>query len=81
MDSGLRVPDDIAILGADDNKLICENQAVPLSSVRHDLRTIGYDGAAMLDRLMDGQKLEQRLKLIPPSRHSGSSKHGCAGSD
>ena len=66
MDSGLRVPDDIAILGADDNKLICENQAVPLSSVRHDLRTIGYDGAAMLDRLMDGQKLEQRLKLIPP---------------
>jgi LacI family transcriptional regulator len=66
MDSGLRVPDDIAILGADNNKLICENQAVPLSSVRHDLRTIGYEGAAMLDRLMDGQKLEQRLKLIPP---------------
>jgi LacI family transcriptional regulator len=66
MDAGLRVPDDIAILGADDNRLICENQAVPLSSVRHDLKTIGYEGAAMLDQLMNGKKLKQRLKLIPP---------------
>ncbi len=65
-DAGLRVPDDIAILGADDNPLICENQAVPLSSVRHDLRRIGYEGAAMLDRLMNGEALEERLKLIQP---------------
>jgi LacI family transcriptional regulator len=66
MDVGLRVPDDIAILGADDNRLICENQAVPLSSVRHDLKTIGYEGAAMLDKLINGQTLDHRLKLIPP---------------
>ncbi len=66
MAAGLRVPDDIAILGADDNRLICENQAVPLSSVRHDLKTIGYEGAAMLDQLMNGKQPEQRLKLIPP---------------
>ena len=66
MAAGLRVPDEIAILGADDNRLICENQAVPLSSVRHDLKTIGYEGAAMLDQLMNGKQPEQRLKLIPP---------------
>ena len=66
MAAGLRVPDDIAILGADDNRLICENQTVPLSSVRHDLKTIGYEGAAMLDQLMNGKKPKQRLKLIPP---------------
>jgi LacI family transcriptional regulator len=65
-DAGLRVPDDIAILGADDNLLICENQAVPLSSVRHDLKSIGYEGAAMLDRLMAGEVLSERLKLIQP---------------
>ena len=63
-DAGLRVPDDIAILGADDNSLICENQAVPLSSVRHDLERIGYEGAAMLDQLMAGEVLTERLKLI-----------------
>lgn len=62
----LRVPDDVALLGADDNALICENQAVPISSVRHDLETIGYEGAAMLDRLMQGKVVRERIKLIPP---------------
>ncbi|WP_269523223.1 AraC family transcriptional regulator [Coraliomargarita parva] len=65
-DVDLRVPDDIAILGADDNPLICESQAVPLSSVRHDLKRIGYEGAAMLDQLMADQPLTERLKLIKP---------------
>lgn len=67
LDAGLRVPDDIAILGADDNPLICECQTVPLSSVRYDLRRIGYEGASMLDELMAGRVLAERLKLIPPS--------------
>jgi LacI family transcriptional regulator len=67
MDTNLRVPEEIAILGTDDNRLICENQAVPLSSVRHDLKTIGYEGAIMLGKLMSGQKLNKTLKLIPPS--------------
>lgn len=66
MDAGLRVPEDVAILGADNNLLICENQSVPLSSVRHDLKKIGYEGAALLDQLMRGEQPEQLLKLIPP---------------
>ena len=67
MDADMRVPEDIAILGTDDNKLICENQLVPLSSVRHDLKTIGYEGANMLGKLMSGQKLKKTLKLISPN--------------
>lgn len=66
LDAGLSIPDDIAILGADDNRLICESQAVPLSSVAYDLSAIGYEGAAMLDQLMSGKRLEQELKLIRP---------------
>ena len=66
LSAGIRVPDDVALLGADDNPLICENQAVPLSSVRHDLETIGYEGSAMLDQLMDGQPLKEHMRLVPP---------------
>ncbi|HAV12205.1 MAG TPA: hypothetical protein DCX06_01745 [Opitutae bacterium] len=66
-DAGLKVPDDVAILGADDNPLICESQTVSLSSVRYDLSRIGYEGASMLDTLMNGEKVEQPLVLIPPS--------------
>lgn len=65
-EAGLRVPEDIAILGADDNALICECQWVTLSSVRYDLTRIGYEGAAMLDSILQGHALEQRLKLVPP---------------
>ena len=62
----LRIPDDVAILGADDNALICESQWVTLSSVRYDLARIGYEGAAMLDQLIDRRAPGTRLKLIPP---------------
>ncbi len=66
LSAGLEVPGEVALLGADDNALICENQVVPISSVRHDLETIGYEGAAMLDRLMDGKQPKRRLEMIPP---------------
>lgn len=66
-DAGLRVPDDIAILGADDNPLICESQSVTLSSVRYDLAKIGYEGAKMLDELMSGQTPRDMLVQIQPS--------------
>ncbi|MGJ8654654.1 MAG: substrate-binding domain-containing protein [Opitutaceae bacterium] len=66
LSADIKVPDDIAILGADDNTLICENQVIPLSSVRHDLRKIGYEGAALLNQLMQGQSPKQRVQLIPP---------------
>ena len=65
-EAGLRIPDDVAILGADDNALICESQWVTLSSVRYDLARIGYDGAAMLDQMIKGEPILERLKLIPP---------------
>lgn len=49
------MPGEVAVLGVDNNPVICENQVVPISSVNHDLERIGYDGAALLDRLMDGE--------------------------
>ena len=52
LEAGLRVPEDVAIMGIGNDTVICENQAVPLSSVDHDLEKNGYEGAALLNRLM-----------------------------
>ena len=49
---GLKVPDEVAILGVDNNEIICENQTVPLSSVLHNHEEIGFRGAELLERLM-----------------------------
>lgn len=63
----LNVPEEVAILGVDDFQLITENQAIPLSSIRHNLEQAGYDGAALLDQLMDGKKLPLTPVLVQPS--------------
>ncbi len=64
--AGFSVPEEIAILGVDDEAIIVENQSVPLSSVRHDLRGIGIQAAALLDRLMEGGKPPETPVLVPP---------------
>ena len=64
--AGLSVPEDVAVLGIGGDRLICENQPVPLSSVEHDQGRTGYEGAELLDRLMDGEKPPHQPILIPP---------------
>ena len=66
IESGLSVPGDVAVLGVGDDMVICENQAVPISSVQHDIHRIGYAGAALLERLMDGGKAPAAPTLIKP---------------
>lgn len=66
LEAGYSVPDDIAILGVDNDTLVCENIRVPLSSVRHDLVRVGYEGAALLNALMSGAKPPAAPGLIPP---------------
>ncbi len=66
LEGGLAVPEEIAILGVDDNELVCESVRIPLSSVQHDLEGLGYHGAALLDRLMRGQPAPAQPELIPP---------------
>ena len=52
--ANLHVPEEIAVLGVNDDDLFCEMANPPLSSIIHNARRIGYEAAAMLDRLMQG---------------------------
>ena len=67
---GLKVPDDVAILGVDNNEIICENQTVPLSSVLHDHEEIGFRGAELLEKRMKGKGKKENVRtvLIQPQR-------------
>lgn len=67
IESGLSVPGDVAVLGVGDDMVVCENQAVPISSVQHDIHRIGYAGAALLERLMNGGKPPDKPILIKPT--------------
>lgn len=66
LELGYRIPHDFAILGVDNNPLICELQPVPLSSINHNHERIGYEGAMMLNKIMLGQEpIRQIIKIKP----------------
>ena len=63
---GLRVPDEVAVLGVDDDALLCEICSPPLSSVVPNIEQIGYEAAALLDRLMNGEHAGREERFVPP---------------
>ncbi|MCU0914895.1 MAG: XylR family transcriptional regulator [Planctomycetes bacterium] len=53
--AGLEVPDEIAILGIDNDELVCELQHPQLSSIALSVEAAGYTAAALLGDLMAGR--------------------------
>jgi LacI family transcriptional regulator len=50
----LVVPEEIAVIGVDNDEVLCELSDPPLSSVAPNARGIGYDAAVLLERMMAG---------------------------
>jgi LacI family transcriptional regulator len=50
--AGIRVPEEISLIGVDNDEMICENTLPTLSSVQADFEGGGYRAAELLDRLM-----------------------------
>jgi LacI family transcriptional regulator len=67
--AGLAVPEQVAVLGVDDDELVCELCDPPLSSVLPNARRAGYEAAAVLTKLMAGStRGAADLKEIEPVR-------------
>jgi len=62
----IAVPDEIAVLGVDDDEVICELSQPPLSSIEPDTFRIGFRGAEVLEQLMDGVTPQNRTLMVPP---------------
>ena len=64
--AGIAVPDEVAVLGVDDDELLCGLSSPPLSSVIPDAVGAGRLAATLLERLMQGKRLEAAEWLLPP---------------
>lgn len=64
--AGINVPDQIAVLGVDNNEMICDCLRVPLSSIDPNLEEVGYQGAALLSGLLSGDAAPSKPIYIPP---------------
>ena len=63
IDAGISVPEEVSVLGADNNPLICDFAPIPLSSVDCDLHSLGY---------MAGSQLNHIIKAFPTRFSTGT---------
>jgi LacI family transcriptional regulator len=64
--AGVLVPEEVAVLGVDDEDTMCELCSPPLSSVAPNPEGIGYAAAGLLDTLMSGRtSVQDRISVSP----------------
>lgn len=61
-DAALGVPEEVAVIGVDNDELLCHLASPPLTSIIPNTVQTGYEAAALLDQMMAG-------KHVPPSAH------------
>ncbi len=62
----LAVPEQVAVIGADNDQLLCNLSDPPLSSVIPNSKRAGYEAARLLDQMMSGQKVDSDAVLVRP---------------
>src|SRR5262249_32770380 len=62
---GIKIPEEVAIVGTESYLLAPDTMHTPLSSVDTNLEILGYRGAELLDRLMAGEKAPSEPVRVP----------------
>lgn len=62
----LAVPEQVAVLGVDNDELLCRVCSPPLSSVIPNAELVGFRAAEMLRQLMNGSEVDQPIQWIDP---------------
>ena len=64
--TGLASPEEIAVIGADNDEVLCNLSDPPLSSVIPDAERIGYEAAVLLAQMMAGCKAPPPELFVEP---------------
>ncbi|MEM7236144.1 MAG: DNA-binding transcriptional regulator [Planctomycetota bacterium] len=63
----ISIPDDLGVVGVDDDDAICPLCDPPLSSVQPNAEQVGYAAAEHLDRAMNGARVSAETLFVPPN--------------
>lgn len=66
--NNIRVPEDVAVLGVDNDEILCNMSDPPLSSIVLDVENGGYQAARLLHQIIDNRDLPQFNIVINPVR-------------
>jgi len=72
--ANLHVPEEVTVIGVDNDTLICDLCDPPLTSIALNTVEAGYQAAQLMDKLMSGEKMDGQQILVAPThvvkRHS-----------
>jgi LacI family transcriptional regulator len=66
--NNIKIPEEISLLGVDNDELICNLSDPPISSIVTDVERGGYEAGRLIDRLMKGERKEPFNIVIKPTR-------------
>lgn len=64
--AGIAVPDEVAVVGVDNDPVLCAMSDPPLTSIDTGGERIGFEAAALLDQVMQGQLAPEGPVLFGP---------------
>ncbi len=64
----IRVPEEVAVMGVDNDDVLCNLSDPPLTSIEPDARQLGYHAAAALHQMMRGRPVAGHRTDLPPVR-------------
>jgi len=62
-----KVPEDVTVIGVDNDPMICDIGDPPLTSVALNIESAGYEAAKLLDQLIDNPKADKRQIIVSPT--------------
>ena len=65
-EAGIRIPEQVAIVTVSESPLLCELTDIPFSSISNNMFQQGYRAAALLDRMINGEQIDDTITYIPP---------------
>lgn len=64
----IRIPDDIAVLGVDNDEMLCDLSDPPLSSIRLDTEKSGYEAARLMHQMIKKGISEYHDIIVQPTQ-------------
>ncbi len=65
--SNLKVPEEVAVIGVDNDPLICDISDPPMTSIALSIEAAGYEAAKLMDQMIDGKRISDKQILVTPS--------------
>jgi LacI family transcriptional regulator len=72
--AGIRIPDEVAVLGVDNDEMVCDLSDPPLSSIELDSEKSGYEAARLMEQMIEEKRCNAPDIIVKPTqvvtRHS-----------